>query len=44
MAIACDIHPLDNLRVLKYLTEVLEITETKKIEWYAHWVLSPASN
>ena len=37
-AIACDIHPIDNLRVLKYLTGVLKITEQQKIEWYAHWV------
>jgi maleylacetoacetate isomerase len=38
MAIACDIHPLDNLRVLKYLTGVLKTSEQDKIEWYAHWV------
>jgi maleylpyruvate isomerase len=37
-AIACDIHPLDNLRVLKYLTGVLRISEQQKIDWYAHWV------
>ena len=36
--IACDIHPLDNLRVLKYLTGVLKISEQQKDEWYAHWV------
>jgi maleylpyruvate isomerase len=38
LAIACDIHPLDNLRVLKYLTDVLEISELKRLEWYGHWV------
>ena len=38
LAIACDIHPLDNLRVLKYLTGVLNVSEQQKIEWYAHWV------
>jgi len=38
LAIACDIHPLNNLRVLKYLTTVLKISEQQKIEWYAHWV------
>ena len=38
LAIACDIHPIDNLRVLKYLTGVLKISEQQKVEWYAHWV------
>lgn len=38
LAIACDIHPIDNLRVLKYLTDVMMISELKKVEWYAHWV------
>jgi maleylpyruvate isomerase len=38
LSIACDIHPIDNLRVLKYLTGVLKISEQQKIEWYAHWV------
>ena len=38
LAIACDIHPLDNLRVLKYLTGVLQVSEEQKNEWYAHWV------
>jgi maleylpyruvate isomerase len=38
LAVACDIHPLNNLRVLKYLTGVLNVSEQQKIEWYAHWV------
>jgi maleylpyruvate isomerase len=38
LTIACDIHPIDNLRVLKYLTGVLNVSEQQKIEWYAHWV------
>ena len=38
LAIACDIHPIDNLRVLKYLTGVLKVSEEQKNEWYAHWV------
>ncbi|MEP7084660.1 MAG: maleylacetoacetate isomerase [Betaproteobacteria bacterium] len=38
LAIACDIHPLDNLRVLKYLTGVLKVSVEQKNEWYAHWV------
>jgi maleylacetoacetate isomerase len=37
--IACDIHPLDNLRVLKYLTGPLALDEARKNEWYAHWIL-----
>ena len=36
--IACDIHPLNNLRVLKYLTETLEQTEETKTTWYHHWI------
>ncbi len=36
--ICCDIHPLNNLRVLKYLTDTLGITEEQKKAWYQHWV------
>lgn len=35
---ACEIHPLNNLRVLKYLTEVLKVSEEQKLAWYRHWV------
>jgi len=38
MAVACDIHPLNNLRVLKYLRGTLGISEDAKDEWYRHWV------
>lgn len=38
LAIACDIHPLNNLRVLRYLTKDLGIPEEKKDLWYRHWV------
>jgi maleylpyruvate isomerase len=38
LAIACDIHPLANLRVLQYLTGVLKVSEAQKDAWYAHWV------
>lgn len=38
LAIACDIHPLNNLRVLKYLKGTLGIAEEAKDEWYRHWV------
>lgn len=39
MLTACEIHPLNNPRVLKYLTGTLGITEEQKNTWYAHWVL-----
>ena len=38
MAVACDIHPLNNLRVLKYLRGPLGVSEEAKDEWYRHWV------
>jgi maleylpyruvate isomerase len=38
MAIACDIHPLNNLRVLRYLDGELAIDEPRRDEWYRHWV------
>ena len=37
LTVACDIHPLNNLRVLKYLTK-LGIDEEQRDEWYRHWV------
>ena len=37
-SIACEIHPLNNLRVLKYLTKTLEVAEDAKNTWYRHWV------
>ena len=36
--IACDIHPLNNLRVLKFLTAELGLSEAQKNAWYAHWI------
>jgi len=36
--IACDIHPIDNLRVLKYLTGTLGVDEEQKTAWYQHWI------
>jgi maleylacetoacetate isomerase len=38
-AIACDIHPLNNLRVLKYLVGPLALSEAQKNAWYAHWII-----
>ena len=37
-AIAADIHPLNNLRVLKYLAEELQVDPGRKNAWYRHWV------
>lgn len=37
-SIACDIHPLNNLRVLKYLKEELKVSEEQKNNWYQHWI------
>lgn len=36
--IACDIHPLNNLRVLKYLTGELHMSEEQKTKWYHNWI------
>lgn len=36
--IACDIHPLNNLRVLKYLKHSLGVDEEAKNAWYRHWI------
>ena len=38
LAIACDIHPLNNLRVLKYLAGTLRLGEDERQDWYAHWI------
>ncbi len=39
LVVACDIHPLNNLRVLKYLTGAMGQDEDVRDEWYRHWVL-----
>ena len=36
--VACEIHPLNNLRVLKYLVRDLKVDEEAKNTWYRHWV------
>ena len=38
MDIACEIHPLNNLRVLRYLVRDLKVGEDDKNRWYRHWV------
>lgn len=40
LAVACEIHPLNNLRVLRYLTQELGASEDAKNAWYRHWVES----
>lgn len=37
LSIACDIHPLNNLRVLRYLVRNLKIDDDSKNVWYRHW-------
>ncbi len=36
--VACEIHPLNNLRVLRYLVHDLKVAEDDKNRWYRHWV------
>ena len=38
LQIACDIHPLDNLRVLRYLLHTVGVTEEQKDAWYKYWI------
>jgi maleylpyruvate isomerase len=38
LSVACEIHPLNNLRVLGYLTKTLGASEDEKNAWYRHWV------
>ncbi len=37
-AIICDVHPLNNLRVLQYLEKDLRQDKAARDAWYAHWV------
>ena len=36
--VACEIHPLNNLRVLRYLTQEMGLSSQQKDAWYAHWI------
>jgi maleylpyruvate isomerase len=38
LTIACEIHPLNNLRVLKYLTGKMGLPDEAKVEWITHWI------
>lgn len=37
-AVACDIHPVNNLRILRYLVKELGVSDDAKNTWYAHWI------
>ncbi len=37
-SIACEIHPLDNLRVLQFLVKEMGVNEEDKMKWYHHWI------
>ncbi|MDF3036082.1 MAG: maiA [Paucimonas sp.] len=37
LAIACDIHPLNNLRVLRHLKREFGVSDDQKDDWYRHW-------
>ena len=38
LSVACDIHPLNNLRVLQYLEQECDMPKERRSAWYAHWV------
>ena len=40
LTIACDIHPLNNLRVLKYLGGPLALAQAARDDWYRHWIIA----
>jgi maleylpyruvate isomerase len=40
LSIACEIHPLNNLRVLKYLSGTLGLSDAQKNTWIQHWCVS----
>lgn len=37
LSVACEIHPLNNLRVLRYLAHQLGVSEDARNDWYRHW-------
>jgi maleylacetoacetate isomerase/maleylpyruvate isomerase len=44
LSIACEIHPLNNLRVLGYLNKTLGVAEEQRNAWYRHWVETGLAN
>ena len=43
-SITSDIHPLNNLRVLRYLVGPMKVSDEAKNEWYRHWVVGRADS
>lgn len=39
LVVACDIHPLNNSRILKYLEKDLGADEAARNQWYRHWII-----
>ncbi len=37
--VACEIHPLNNLRVMNYLKDTMSISEQQFSDWYRHWIV-----
>ena len=40
LSLACDTHPLNNVRVLNYLSDVLSVTQAQKDAWITHWIVT----
>jgi maleylpyruvate isomerase len=38
LQVACEIHPVNNLRVLKYLKHALGVADEARDAWYRHWI------
>ena len=38
LSIACDIQPLNNLRILNYLVQDMGLSDEQKMTWYHHWI------
>jgi maleylacetoacetate isomerase len=38
LSLACDVHPLNNVRALNYLSTELNVTQAQKDAWIAHWI------
>jgi maleylacetoacetate isomerase len=38
LVVACDIHPINNLRVLRWLAHELDVDEGKRGDWSRHWI------
>ncbi len=39
LLVACDVHPLNNLSILQYLTDELNVEDADKTAWYHHWII-----